>query len=315
MASALPLEVHADGRDDVDGLIERAAAEREGLEAQLLANGALLFRGWQVETLADFRRFVTAFAGTERLFDYSGGASPRSDLGDKSGGVYSSTDYPPHVALSLHNELSYAGIFPSRLYFFCLVPANEGGETTLGDSRRILAGIDADVLERFRRKGIRYIRNLSPYPGSGYSWQEAFATTDAAEAETRCRDIGADFHWSEDGVLRISQLRPATAVHPRTGDEVWFNQADGFHPTALDAETYRALLNDLGSEDRFRLNVSYGDGSSIEAQALDHIRSVIERETIPHRWRAGDIIVIDNLLAAHGRRPFSGARKIALAMT
>jgi hypothetical protein len=171
------------------------------------------------------------------------------------------------------------------------------------------------VADEFRRKRVRYIRNLSPVKGSGYSWQEAFETDDPAEAEARCRGIGADFEWHGDGVLRMSQVRPATAVHPETGEEVWFNQADGFHPSGLDVQTYSELLAICGSEDEFRLNVSYGDGSPIEREALGHVRSVIADETIPHRWRKGDVVVLDNLLAAHGRMPFSGPRKIALAMT
>jgi alpha-ketoglutarate-dependent taurine dioxygenase len=113
----------------------------------------------------------------------------------------------------------------------------------------------------------------------------------------------------------MSQVRPATAVHPVTGEEIWFNQADGFHPSGLDAQTYAELIAICGSEEAFRLNVSYGDGSPIEREALHQVREIIRRETIPHGWRKGDILVLDNMLAAHGRMPFSGPRKIALAMT
>jgi hypothetical protein len=116
-------------------------------------------------------------------------------------------------------------------------------------------------VETFRARGIRYIRNLSPVKGSGYSWQEAFETDDRIEAERSCARIGADFEWRPDGVLRISQVRPATAHHPLTGEEVWFNQADGFHPSALLPDVYAAALAEVGSEDRFRLNVTYGDGA------------------------------------------------------
>jgi hypothetical protein len=219
------------------------------------------------------------------------------------------------MTLSLHNELSYADMWPERLFFFCLVPAQSGGETSIADSRAILAALDPQVVERFRTRGIRYIRNLSPLKGSGYSWQEALETDDPAEAERQCERIGAQWEWADGGVLRISQLRPATALHPVTGEEVWFNQADGFHPSALDPATYAAALAEVGSEDRFRLNVGYGDGSPIEREALDHIRGVLRAQTIPHRWQQGDVLVLDNLLTAHGRLPFTGRRKIALAMT
>jgi alpha-ketoglutarate-dependent taurine dioxygenase len=265
-----------------------------------------------VSSVADLTSFVSAFSDGTPLFNYAGGASPRKMLGE---GSYTSTEYPPHLQLSLHNELSYADVYPARLYFLCLVAPEEGGETTLGDSRRILRRIDPAVLERFRENEVRYVRNLSGLKGSGYSWQEALETNDPREAEACCRRIGADFEWRADGGLAMSQVRPATAVHPVTGEEVWFNQADGFHPSGLDARTYAELIALCGSEEAFRLNVTYGDGSPIERAALDHVREVIRAETIRHRWRAGDIVVIDNLLAAHGRMPFSGPRKIALAMT
>jgi hypothetical protein len=53
----------------------------------------------------------------------------------------------------------------------------------------------------------------------------------------------------------LTQTRPATAVHPETGDEVWCNQADGFHPSALYPGTYAEMLAICGCEENFRLNV------------------------------------------------------------
>jgi alpha-ketoglutarate-dependent taurine dioxygenase len=298
----LPFVVEPDGRD--------AAAMR----GHLTSHGALLFRGWGVEDLDGFQRFVAAFSGDAAPFGYAGGASPRHRLSD-AGAVYSSTEYPPEMTLSLHNELSYADVWPTTLFFFCLVPAARGGATSIADSRRILAALDPELVEAFRRRRLRYIRNLSPVQGSGYSWQDAFETGDPAEAELGCERIGAEFEWQEGGVLRISQVRDATARHPETGEEVWFNQADGFHPSALLPDVYEAALAEVGSEDRFRLNVTYGDGEPIERGALDHIRTVLRAQTIPHLWEAGDILVLDNMLTAHGRLPFEGPRRIALAMT
>jgi hypothetical protein len=103
-------------------------------------------------------------------------------------------------------------------------------------------------------------------------------------------------------------------VHPETGEEVWFNQADGFHPTALDPVSYAEAMAFAGSEDCFRLGVTYGDGREIDRSDLEKVRAAIGSETRQHRWRKGDVLVLDNLLVAHGRRPFSGPRKIVLAM-
>lgn len=294
----------------LESLTEIYRQKKEFLEQQLLNYGALLFRGFAISSEAELAKFVSEFSHKE-LLNYAGGASPRSEIAGK---VYNSTEYPPNLTLALHNELSYTDEFPSHLFFCCLIAPKTGGETSIADSRRILKNIEPGIVGIFKRKNVMYIRNLDGCLGSGYSWQDAFETENKAEAEKRCRKIGANFEWKTNGVLRISQIRPATIVHPKTGEEVWFNQAHGFHPSALDTETYQAFISVMPEED-FRLNCKFGDGSPIPVEMLDEIRNVLNEETILFPWQAGDVLVLDNLLAAHGRMPFSGARKIILAMT
>jgi alpha-ketoglutarate-dependent taurine dioxygenase len=310
----LPLVVERDERccpnDGREYLLHLCLTHKPSLQEKLLAHGALLLRGLPVLTATEFAAFVRSFSG-KPLLDYSGGASPRIKLRQ---GVYTSTEYSQSVTLSLHNELSYTYSWPSHLYFCCVVPAEHGGETPIADSRAILEAIDEEVLGRFKAKKIRYVRNLTGHEGSGFSWQDAFETFDKAEVENYCLRGSIDFSWREDGGLWLSEVRPATANHPLTGAEVWFNQADGFHPSALDKETYDALRSTVREED-FRLNAYFGDGSEIEASALAHVREVMRREMVPVIWQAGDILILDNMLAAHGRMPFSGYRKILLAMT
>jgi ribosomal protein L17 len=196
------------------------------------------------------------------------------------------------------------------LFFGCLIAPQDGGETTLGDSRRILKKIDSDILNLFKSKKLCYIRNLQADKGSGYSWQEAFETDDKETVEKICQNVGAKYEWKDGGGLRVSQIRPATLTHPITKDEVWFNQADGFHPSNLGEDLLKTL-----SEDELRLNVRFGDGSTIDSDILAHVRSVTQSETLAHSWKVGDVLILDNILAAHGRMPFTGARKIILAMT
>jgi alpha-ketoglutarate-dependent taurine dioxygenase len=289
-----------------DSLVETVFGSRQFFREKLLAHGVLLFRGYKVDSVSKFERFVRLFSGKE-LFNYAGGVSPRVPLSD---GVYTSTEYPAQYTLAPHNELSYADEFPHHLYFCCLKPATRGGETTLGDSRRILRKINPEIVELFKRKKVCYIRNLRAEKGAGYSWQEAFETDCPIVVENHCRRIGAEIEWKSCGGLRVKQVRPATLTHPVTGEEVWFNQADGFHPSNLDEETLKNT-----SEDELRLNCRFGDGSLIESEILRHVRAVLESEMIPHKWQEGDILVLDNILSAHGRMPFSGERRISLAMT
>ncbi|HZG09087.1 MAG TPA: TauD/TfdA family dioxygenase [Allosphingosinicella sp.] len=298
----------------LDALLARVERERDANEAALLDRGALLLRGWQIESAAAFGELVAMLAGRTALLAYRGGASPRRALEGGTRPVYNSTEYPAHIELPLHNELSYTADYPERVYFLCLEAPEAGGETTLGDSRRILAAMPAPV-RRALEKGVRYIRNLPSGRGTGYSWQDAFECDDALEVERRSAAMGAEYEWTGGGWLRLTQERPATHVHPETGAHVWFNQADGFHPSALDDASRAELLRLYGDEDRFRLGVRYGDGTPIEAETLAAIRAVLRTHAVPHIWRPGDVLVLDNILTAHGRRPFTGPRRIAAAMS
>jgi alpha-ketoglutarate-dependent taurine dioxygenase len=303
------------GQDSFAALLERVGDEHGELDQALLSSGALLIRGYAVETTEQFAELVSRLAGSKALREYRGGASPRRALPGSKAPVYNSTEYPAHIELPLHNELSYSADYPERIAFLCLVEPGTGGETTYGDSRRILHAMPLVVRSRFARFGLRYIRNLPPGEGSGYSWQDAFRSADPRAVEQRCAESGARAEWLPGDFLRVVQDRPAMATHPQTGEEVWFNQAVGFHPSALDEQSYRELLAFCGSEDRFRLNVTFGDGSPIDPEALTAIRAVLRKESRRHAWRKGDVLVLDNMLTAHGRRPFTGARLIATAIT
>lgn len=309
----IPLVVEPDERGETLSDTEeifRLSLEQDDLRDKLHEHGALLLRGFQVPDTRAFAEFVRRFSGQIPL-SYAGGASPRIHLG---GGVYTSTEYPRHYALSLHNELSYTSRWPRHLFFYCAIAPERGGETPLADSRRLLEKLDADVVGQFKSRKIKYVRNLQGGAGSGYSWQEAFETDDRAVVENLCRVAGIDWTWRDDGGVRLTEVRPATAVHPATGEEVWFNQAEGFHPSAAgappDAEPESSVR-----EDELRLNAFYGDGTSLALPALEHIREVTRAEASIFSWRAGDILVVDNMLACHGRMPFEGARKVLLAMT
>jgi alpha-ketoglutarate-dependent taurine dioxygenase len=289
-------------------LVQLSQAHKSLLQANLLQYGAVLFRNFDIKRLDEFEAFVRAFSG-KGAFGYAGGVSPRRGL---SNTTYTSTEYPADMTLNLHNELSYSRVFPAHLYFFCITVPQNGGETTLGNSRRILQRINPKTAGLFKQKQILYERNLSANKGDGYSWQDAFETESQHVVEEVCHRNGIDFHWRSDDILQLNQMGPATIKHPATGEEVWFNQAEGFHTSALDA---KFLEDTVSRGEDFRLNSFFGDGREIPVEMLVSIRAAQSAETVPHKWKTGDILIVDNILTAHGRLPFSGPRKIALSMT
>ena len=98
-----------------------------------------------------------------------------------------------------------------------------------------------------------------------------------------------------------------------SGESVWFNQAHLFHISSLDEKTRLSLIKELGEENIPR-NASYGNGDPFEIEVLEHIREAYYKEKIKFKWHKGDILILDNILMAHGRETYKGERKIAVAM-
>lgn len=302
-AESLPLVVSPPRRASLDDwqpqlheLVARALPEV----------GGLLFRGFDVPDLAAFQRFARSFSGP--LLSYEFGSTPRTDLGE---GVYTSTEYPAHQAIPLHSEQSYTLEWPMKIWFHCVQPSPEGGETPIADCREIHRRVDGEVRRRFARLGLMYVRNYGN--GLDLPWQRAFNTEDRASVEAFCQAHRVQFEWKPDGELRTRQICQAVARHPASGEWVWFNQAHLFHISNLAPAVRHALLGVVDEADLPR-NAYYGDGSPIEPEVLEHVRGVLDACLVKFPWQQGDILMLDNMLTAHGRSPFSGPRQVVVAM-
>jgi alpha-ketoglutarate-dependent taurine dioxygenase len=197
-----------------------------------------------------------------------------------------------------------------KIFFFCQRPATRGGETPIADCRKVFERIDPKVRQRFIEKGWMLVRNFGH--GLSLSWQSVFQTEERSAVETYCREAGIETEWRGDR-LRTKQVRQAVARHPVTGEPVWFNHAAFFHVSTLESSTREGLLAGL-EEEELPNNTYYGDGSPIETSVLDEIREAYQRETVSFAWQERDLLMLDNMLVAHGRNPYTGPRKILVAM-
>ncbi|MGW5681885.1 TauD/TfdA family dioxygenase [Nonomuraea sp. NPDC003754] len=284
-------------------------AARGPADELLLQHGAVLFRGLGVDSPAAFHEFVSTFG--EPFTNYRHGNSPRVAV---QTGVWTSTEYPAEYEISLHNELSYAHRWPSRLFFYCDQAPATGGATPVSDSRAVLAGLAPDVRERFSTRGVAYLQNLHGGFGLGKSWQDTYETADRDEVERALAETGAEFRWTEDDELRVRQVRPAVRRHPETGEEVWFNQAEQWHVSSLPDDEAEALLEMAASDEELPLQATYGDGSALDVADLRQVREVAKRNECAFPWQQGDVMMIDNLLVMHGRHAYTGNRRILVAM-
>jgi alpha-ketoglutarate-dependent taurine dioxygenase len=289
---------------DVD-LAEWAMNNRQLLEQHLLRHGAILFRGFGVQTVDEFEH--TAEAICPELFGEYGDL-PREELG---GRVYGSTPYPADETILFHNESSHLHRWPMLIWFYCVKAAAQGGESPIVDSRQMYRSIDPSIREVFERKGLMYVRNFTS--GLDVSWQEFFHTSDKSKVEQYCRAESIDFQWKAEDGLRTRQICPAVVRHPQTNEMVFFNQLQLHHISCLAPAVRESLLSMMKEEDLPR-NVYYGDGSRIEDSVVKYLRELSQKMCVSFPWREQDILMLNNMLVAHSRNPFVGERKIVVAM-
>ena len=280
-------------------------SHQEEVEARLLRHGAVLLRGFHDGSVEKFEQAASAICDT--LYPEYGDL-PREGESER---VYKSTPYPEDLSILFHNESSHLPEWPMRQFFSCIVAPRSGGQTPIVDCRTVLAKMRPELADQFAAKGLRYVRNF--IEGVDVSWSRFFGTDDRAEVERKCAAEGTTFEWTPDGDLRTSRQAEAVRRHPVTGEAVFFNQLALHHPSALDQETRSSLLEICGEQGMPR-NVFWGDGTVIDDAVVAEVRELMDREAVAFSWQEGDVLVIDNMLVAHSRSPFTGPRKIVVAL-
>jgi alpha-ketoglutarate-dependent taurine dioxygenase len=301
---ALPVMYQAQSRR-LD-IIAWANENRHQIDSMLATYGGVLLRKYRVNGVAHFERFIEEVFG-HPLLNYENRSTPRSVV---RGRVYTSTEYPNNLSIPLHNENSYTRAWAKKIFFYCVRASDVGGETPIADSRKIFNLIPDEIKNRFDRHGLLYVRN---YSGLDLPWQEVFNTNQKSEVEAYCAQNKIDCEWVSDDHLRTKQHCQSILRHPETAEWVWFNQAHLFHISNLGSDLKRSLLDSFAKEDLPR-NVYLGDGSEIDEADLNTIRSIYQAQTVKFQWQSGDILLLDNMLCAHGRSPYEGQRKVVVGM-
>ena len=221
--------------------------------------------------------------------------------------------------------MAYLSHYPGRLAFYCRMPAVWGGETHIVDMRRVTAALPSDFRRRLEERGVRYTRNLLANGDSiGHpsldathkTWAATFGTENPDEAVAQARKMGLTPEWLPDGSLTVTYGASGFTRHPATGETVSFQQIilQSITPKTRGAERYALYESHYGTKRPWPYLTTYGDGGLIDRDDVDLLYEIGKSFTVGFPWSAGDVMILDNILVAHGRNAFTGARDLQVAM-
>lgn len=231
----------------------------------------------------------------------------REDLADT---VYGAPLWPGDREMCVHHERSYSPTLPGLLVMACLQRPEAGGDTLLADTAAMVGTLPSELVGRFTEQGWQLVRHYRAY--FGINWTTAFGTRDPDEVERICAELAVSSQWLDDGTLRTAGRRPAIVRHPETGADCWFNQITFFSSWSID-QPERGILSSTFGQDGLPFDTRFGDGSPLAEDQYDALMAGYAAVTRRHRWQPGDVLLIDNIGTAHGRTPYTGSRRMAVA--
>lgn len=293
----LVLQPPEPNKNDLESLLVALKNNKEWFEQMIIKNSAVLIRGYDVKNAENFNEVVETFGWEDIRYV---GPAPRTHVHKR---VWTANEGPLSEFIYYHHEMVLIKEYPKKLMLFCEVPPPEGGETPFVPSFRVTERMleeFPEVVEEMDRKGLKYtftaLSNNDTASMRGRGWEDAFGTSDRAEAERRAKGLGMDMEWLPNGgVKTILCPHSATKVFDgRKGRRMWFNTIVGMHGKELSSATM-------------------ADGSEIPLNVVKRCEEIIEEESIQFKWEKGDVLFFDNLALLHGRRPSLPPRRVLVA--
>jgi len=223
--------------------------------------------------------------------------------------VFTANEAPPTTEIFLHHEMAQTPIYPSKLFFYCEIAPGEGGATPVCRSDWVLERLKTCTPQFYadcREHGVRYT-NVMPGSddagsGQGRSWRSTLSVASRAEAEARLAELGYDWEWMKDDVLRATTPVLPSIRELADGRETFFNQL---------IAAYRGWSDSRNDPNRA---ITLGNGVPVSAEAMADVIAIADELTADIAWQAGDVALIDNFTVMHGRRPFMGKRRVLASL-
>jgi len=304
---AFPLAYRCEVVDaNLDETTAWTAVHADKLCTRASAHGAVLLRGFPLASAEDFDAMVGAFDLPCFSYDDSLSNAHRINFTPR---VFSANEAPPEATISLHHEMAQTPIYPSKLFFFCQVSPETGGATPICRSDVLwerLVKARPEFASDCKDKGLRY-SNVMPAEADsassmGRSWQSTFSADTREDAKARMASLGYAWEWFPNGDLRATTPTLPAVRDLGNGRYSFFNQLIAAFSGWKDAR------NDPTKA------ITFGDGSPLDPSDVETASALADELTFDVPWQAGDLVLVDNYLAMHGRRSFTGTRKVMASL-
>mmetsp|Transcript_13251 Transcript_13251/g.27039 ORF Transcript_13251/g.27039 Transcript_13251/m.27039 type:complete len:399 (+) Transcript_13251:40-1236(+) len=269
-------------------------------------HGAVLLRGFDIPDADEFSKTVVAMGLEEQ--PYIGGNAVRTVVADR---VFTSNESPPTERIPFHHEMAQVPRFPTRVMFYCETPSEEGGETPIVLSTEVadyMSSTMPSLFNRFQTEGVRYIRTMpthdDPTSALGRGWMSTYTNgvNDKNLAEEEMRRDGVEWEWMENGDLRTISKK-LTAIRSIDGKNVFFNQVVAAYSGWNDSRN-------VGEN-----AIVFGDSmEKLPKEEMEKLIDKMDELSVAFKWRQGDVLIIDNRLAMHSRRPFVKPRRVLASL-
>ena len=304
--SLFPLVYAAQANTHSDAVQRWLAQHKSQIEMELEINGAVLFRDFGIVDDQGFDAFIRAFDWPSFTYEESLSNAVRQNRTEL---VFTANEAPPSVSIFLHHEMAQTPIYPSKLFFFCEQAAASGGATPICRSDILLEQLQAEIpsfLKACEEKGIRYSQTMPAendlQSGQGRSWASTLSAANVEEAEAKLKRLNYQWQWQSDGSLSVTTpILPAVKML-QDGRKVFFNQL---------IAAFRGWQDARNNSEK---SICYGDDSPISNNDMAVVIKLADELTFDIAWQTGDVVLVDNFVTMHGRRPFEGQRRVLASL-
>lgn len=280
----------------------------QALKRELACTGAILFRGFPITDAESYDALFSQFS--YRNFTYQESFSNAVRI-NHTKNVFTANEAPKEVEIYLHNEMAQTPIYPDIISLFCEVAAESGGATEICRSdivyEQLLAALP-HVIKKLESTGVKYTTRMPaenmPQSGQGRSWKDTLSVENATQAEQKLSDLSYTWQWNDDNSLTVQTPALAAIKTLDDGRKVFFNQL------------IAAYCGWKGVKENPSTALCFGDDTAFDKEFLDTMVATASRCSYDLEWQNGDVAVVRNSLAMHGRRPYSGnvKRKVLVVL-